>query len=358
MTVRPEVEEELRDYIQSLPEERRATRDRAARRQRLLPELRAHATRERQRVQRRRALARAVGLVALAGASAAAALWIALPRRTPGVATTAAARVSAASSLTVIEGALWLRGDTGARALRAGESVALADVGAFESPVDHTARVRISDVVAMTLAPASRARPMVTASAGSTTAGAAAPPALAIALERGRAHFEVQKLRGDRRFHVMTPDADVEVRGTTFDVALPPRADAPTCVSVDEGLVQVAKGVRTRLLARGDSWDCGAPDEADSAAHASHAVASSTTRAKLDHPRSIARGGRGADTARAAPSDLPMQNRIFQSALSAERAGRTDEAARRYRQLLARAPDGPLSPQARANLTAVTSARR
>ncbi len=45
-------------------------------------------------------------------------------------------------------------------------------------------------------------------------------PSLAIALERGRAHFEVQKLRGERRFHVMTPDADVEVRGTVFDVAL------------------------------------------------------------------------------------------------------------------------------------------
>jgi outer membrane protein assembly factor BamD (BamD/ComL family) len=55
---------------------------------------------------------------------------------------------------------------------------------------------------------------------------------------------------------------------------------------------------------------------------------------------------------------LRAQNQIFQAALSAERGGRLDEAERLYHQLLARAPDGPLAAQARANLAAVAGARR
>ncbi len=348
MTERDEIETQLQGYLESLPAERRPARDRAARRQRLLPHLRTHVTRERQRVLRRRTLVRAAGLIALGGAGATA-LWLALPGHmaalpAPPVVAAPPAMVSPAGALTVIDGALWLRGDTGAHALRAGESVALADMNAFEAPADQPARVRVADIVAMTLAPGARARPMVAANTGTN-----ATASLAIALERGRARFEVQKLRGERRFHVMTPDADVEVRGTVFDVALSPRADGPTCVSVEEGLVQVAKGVRTRLLARGESWDCDAP--AASTARAATAV---TT----DHPRPVTHlGGRAPEAARAAPSDLRAQNRIFQAALSAERAGRAGDAAQLYGRLLARAPDGPLSAQARANLAAVTGAR-
>jgi ferric-dicitrate binding protein FerR (iron transport regulator) len=343
MIERDEIETELQEYLAALPADRRPARDRAARRQRLLPQLRTHAAGERRRVQRRRALVRAAGLIALGGA-AATALWLALPGRMTAVSAPVAApwvstapAVPPAAALTVIDGALWMRGETGAHALRAGESVALADMNAFESTADQPARVRLADIVAMTLAPASRARPMVSADATSS---------LAIALERGRAHFEVRKLGGARRFHVMTPDADVEVRGTVFDVVLSARADGPTCVSVDEGLVQVAKGLRTRLLARGESWDCDAP------------AASAATTVRTDHPRSVAHSrAQVPDVAAAAPSDLRAQNQIFQAALSAERAGRAGEAAQLYRRLLARAPDGPLSAQARANLSAVTGAR-
>jgi hypothetical protein len=351
MIERDEMETELQEYLASLPADRRPARDRAARRQRLLPPLRTHAARERRRVHRRRALGRAAGWIALGGAGATA-LWLALPGRMTAVHPPSSASVSAwptpssssppGPALTVIDGALWMRGDTGAHALRAGESVALADMNAFEAPADQPARVRVADIVAMTLPPGSRARPMM-----APDANTGATPSLTIALERGRAHFEVEKLRGERRFHVMTPDADVEVRGTVFDVALSARADGPTCVSVDEGLVQVAKGLRTRLLARGESWDCDAP------------AASAAAIVKTDHPRSVARSrAQVPDVARAAPSDLRAQNQIFQAALSAERAGHAGEAAQLYRRLLVRAPDGPLSAQARANLAAVTGARR
>lgn len=367
MTERDELDSRLQEYLASLPAERRPARDRAARRQRLLPHLRTHLTSERRRVLRRRAVARAAGLIALGGVGATA-IWLALPRlmarpaatttqtasasAAPPISGPAVASLSPAAALTVIDGAVWLRGDSGAHALRAGESVALADMGAFEAPADRPARVRVAGVVAMTLAPGGRARPMVPASPSATTPGvdAGAIPSLAIALERGRAHFEVQKLHGAHRFHVMTPDADVEVRGTVFDVELSPRADAPTCVSVDEGLVQVAKGMHTRLLARGESWDC------DTASVSTSAPAA---KVKTGRPRAVARaGGWAASPTRVEPSDLHAQNRMFQAALSAERAGRTEDATRLYRQLLARAPDGPLSAQTRANLAALTSSGR
>ncbi len=378
MTERDDIEAQLQEYVQSLPADRRLARDRDARRQRLLPSLRVYVTRERKRVQRRRALARSAGLIAL-GVAAATAFWLVLPRvaalrasRTTravapsiSVSALAAPSLAQAAALTVIDGALWLRGATGARALRAGESVPLAETIAFEAPADRPVQLRISDIVSMTLAPGARARPMVPPGP---------PSSLAIALEHGRAHFEVDKLRGDRGFHVMTLDADVEVRGTVFDVALSPPAGAPTCVSVDDGLVQVAKGMRTRLLARGESWDCDVASDSTSGAPASGAapaspsahprrgaphVATPAAKTKTDRRREIVRTGGWNGHARPdAPSDLRVQNELFQAALSAELAGRTDEATVLYRQLLARAPGGPLAAQARANLEAIAGTRR
>ena len=57
-------------------------------------------------------------------------------------------------------------------------------------------------------------------------------------------------------------------------------------------------------------------------------------------------------------SDLREQNRLFQTALAAERGGRIDDALKNYRELLARAPDGPLATQARANLEALAGTQR
>jgi TolA-binding protein len=57
-------------------------------------------------------------------------------------------------------------------------------------------------------------------------------------------------------------------------------------------------------------------------------------------------------------SDLRAQNALFQTALAAERAGRSEDAARTYRQLLARAPHGSLAAQARANLAVIANPKR
>jgi FecR-like protein len=334
MTEHADVEAQLQGYLESLPGDRRPARDEGARRQRLLPHLRAHVTRERKRVQRRRALVRAAGLIALGGA-AATAFWLVFPR----VAGLRASPTTTAAAPSV--------------------SVPVAEAVTFEAPPDRPARVRVGDIVTMTLAPGARARSIVPG----------APSSLAVALERGRAHFEVQKLHGDRRFHVMTLDADVEVRGTVFDVALLPRTGAPTCVSVDEGLVQVAKGTRTRLLARGQSWDCEAASDSTNAAPATKAAAPAPAGEPVHRRRGVPPTptvrptpetdprreivGTTSKAASVATSDLRMQNEIFQVALSAQRAGRIDEAVSLYRLLIARAPGGPLAAQSRANLATI-----
>ena len=82
-------------------------------------------------------------------------------------------------------------------------------------------------------------------------------------------------------------------------------------------------------------------------------VTTAGTKPEADPPRQIV--GTRSGAASAATSDLRVQNEIFEGALSAQRAGQTDEAASLYRQLLARAPNGPLAGQARTNLAVITA---
>jgi hypothetical protein len=166
----------------------------------------------------------------------------------------------------------------------------------------------------------------------------AAPTFEAVRLVRGRAHLKVKKLHAGQRFHVLTPDADVQVRGTEFDVELRPGSVPATCVRVQEGLVAVQAGGE-HLVAPGQSWGCEPPVAAPPPA-----------------ARRAAAPARSAP--RETPSDLRAQNELFQSALEAERAGAYAEAGRLYRRLLARSPRGPLSAQARANLAGVEGSSR
>lgn len=348
---------ELDDYIQSLPSAERPARDQSARRQRLLAPLRVHAARAHRTARRRRILVRAVGVTALSGAAAAAAaLWIGLPARK---ADRQSAPAGASAALTVLDGAVLLESAGVARTLRAGDSVGLAGVGALEAAAERPAvRLQLSDVVAVTLAPSARMRPIATGGAADGVATALE----VLALERGSAHFQVKKLGDTRRFHVLTPDADVEVRGTGFDVTLRPGMTPQTCVTVSEGVVLVASGLTSRLLAPGESWGCGEGGERSGAGTGTPTPptptgsdTTTTTTTSTSTPRSTSTS---LGTGRGDAGDLGAQNRMFQGALAAERAGRLEEAARRYRRLLMLAPDGPLAAQARANLVVVSGARR
>ncbi|HWA73162.1 MAG TPA: FecR domain-containing protein [Polyangiaceae bacterium] len=190
----------------------------------------------------------------------------------------------------------------------------------------------------------------------------------------GAVHLKVEKLKAGQRFLVETADAQVEVRGTVFDVAVAPPEEAcagsRTRVSVEEGLVEVRSHGKTARIRPGESWPAScdevlAADPADAAAR----VAASEKAAPVLHPRS-ATPARAAETtqpsaAPAAPRDaaasgskpaseasapissaLAEQNNLYAEAAALHRSGRSSEALAAYDRLLARFPAGPLAESA------------
>jgi ferric-dicitrate binding protein FerR (iron transport regulator) len=327
--------ERLSSYLEALPSGAPPSRDRAARRRQLVPRLRAHAAREHVRVRRRRVVRRASLLVTALGGAAAAVLIASgslMRLRSP-------ARPGA--MVAVLDGTLWLDEGAARRALSVGEASGVDATDELEAPAERPTRVSLSDTATLTLDPASRVGTILAAA----NAPEAAPTFEAVRLVRGRAHLQVRKLHGGQRFHVLTPDADVQVRGTEFDVELRPGSVPATCVRVEEGLVAVVAGGQTHLVAPGQTWGC-----------ASEPPIAAVAR-PLPTPALPAPERHVTATPRQSPSDLRLQNELFQQALEAERGGRYLEAARLYRRLLARAPHGPLSVQARSNLAVVSRPR-
>jgi FecR protein len=335
----------LASYVEALPSGAPPAHDDGTRRRRIVPRLRAHAAREHLRARRRR-LIRRTSLIVTALGGAAVALVMAsgswMRPRAPG---------RAGATIAVLDGTLWLEEGAARRTLSAGEASGVVASDELESPAERVARVQLSDTATLTLGAASRVGTVLVAA----NAPEAAPTFEAVKLVRGRAHLQVRKLHGGQRFHVLTPDADVQVRGTEFDVELiePRWGSVPTtCVRVQEGLVAVVSGGQTNLVAPGQTWGC--PREAAAVAPA----AAPPPVVEPPHVPEIAvRAPERRLASRPTPSDLRLQNGLFQQALEAERAGRYDDAAQLYRRLLARAPRGPLSSQARANLAVVSRPR-
>ena len=243
-----------------------------------------------------------------------------------------------AAIIPVLDGTLWLEEGSARRTLLAGEASGVDGSDSLEAPAERTARVRLSDTATLTLDSTSRVGTIV----APENAPASAPTFEAVRLVRGRAHLQVKKLHGGQRFHVLTPDADVQVRGTEFDVELRPGRTPGTCVHVQEGLVAVYAGGE-HLVSPGQSWGC---DE--HVGTAAPVVAPPAPRAAVVQQAAPMHASR---------SDLRAQNGIFQAALKAERGGRYGDAARLYRRLVARSPEGPLTAQARANLAVVSHPR-
>jgi TolA-binding protein len=165
-----------------------------------------------------------------------------------------------------------------------------------------------------------------------------------ISLTKGHAHLRVSKLRDGRRFHVITPFADVQVRGTAFDVEIVPGIAPSTCVRVQEGLVEITAAKTSHLVGAGQTWGCDPTVVPGVTSRLVHAP----TRGATAIPRS-----RSAAENRA----LRAQNQLFQQALRAQRAGSNDTAVEAYRAFLKRYPDAPLAAQAKANLAAIPEAR-
>jgi hypothetical protein len=326
-----DLQNQLSRYVDALPAGGPPARDRSARRARVVPQLRTHAARVHTRTRRLRVARRVVLGLSATTSLAAAFLLVSAPRAPLGVAS--------AATLAVLDGTLWLESGDARRAVRTGEAFGVDAGGALESPAAAETRVRLANTATLTLAPASRVGTVVAAA----TDVAGARGIEAVNLLRGRAHLKVTKLHAGQRFHVLTPDADVQVRGTEFDVELHPGAVPATCVRVQEGLVAVFANGETHLVKPGETWGCAPP--VASAPPAPSVVPPSPPAKTRPQPAAVA------------ASDLRAQNALFKAALKAERAGNTADAASLYQRLLERAPHGPLSEQARANLVGLDVGR-
>jgi hypothetical protein len=161
-------------------------------------------------------------------------------------------------------------------------------------------------------------------------------------LEAGTVEAEVAKLPMGGRFLIATTDAEVEVKGTRFEVTVSPEPSScgpfvRTHVVVREGVVAVRfRGGEVRLPA-GSVWPT------------CPAVATAPAPARRVRPaRASATPVAAAASPRNDPSTLAAQNDLFAAALAARRRGETPEAIRWLDRLIARYPESPLIDSARA----------
>lgn len=163
----------------------------------------------------------------------------------------------------------------------------------------------------------------------------------------GAVAVHVAKLKQGQRFVILTPDAQVEVRGTRFHVALASPAAACghgtlTRVVVDEGVVVVRSAEGEVRVAAGQRWPaaCGTPHVLSVPASPGHPVVTKRP------PRSLPV---------APPSTLATENDLFGAALRAEHSGDRAEATHLLDALLTRFPHSPLTESAQRARTRVTA---
>lgn len=188
-------------------------------------------------------------------------------------------------------------------------------------------------------------------------------------LLRGALHARVEKLKPGQRFIVETQDAEVEVRGTAFDVALVP---TPTCgsstrVTVHEGVVEVRGASGTHRLRVGETWP-GPCDELAAAPEPALPPPAVSVEGPSPRPKSGARAVDNpapslAETADLAPepasqpeaqpraaggapptlrSSLVEQNDLYARAVAARRSGQPSLALELYAELTRRFPASAL----------------
>jgi hypothetical protein len=168
-------------------------------------------------------------------------------------------------------------------------------------------------------------------------------------LAAGAVRADVAKLAPGRRFVVRTADAEIEVHGTSFRVALVPPVQTcgrgiATRVAVTEGVVVVRSSLGEDRLTAGDAWprDCSAPisvgPTSAPAATAGVTVANPLRAASSVTPPS--------STAALTPSEIAAQNRLFAEATAARRRGDAQVAIAEYEQFLARYPTSQLAESA------------
>jgi hypothetical protein len=153
-------------------------------------------------------------------------------------------------------------------------------------------------------------------------------------IDAGSVDFHVAKLGAGERFLVDTPDAEVEVRGTRFNVSVV--SPEPSCgagtrtrVAVTEGVVVVRHGRIEERVGAGEQWPaaCGQPP-----GRASILV--------TDLPRAAPNSGAAGSSA------LGAQNTLFAVAVAARRRGDTRGALAALDHFLALYPSSALEESA------------
>ena len=166
-------------------------------------------------------------------------------------------------------------------------------------------------------------------------------------LARGAVSAHVTKLKAGERFVVATQDAEVEVRGTRFQVTVVPPDEAcgqgvVTRVAVSEGVVVVRSlGHEVRVEA-GHHWPLDCPERIASPVPPVADRPTASVKRAPTHRSPV--GGEAAEIA--APSTLATENDLFSAALKAGRAGDRREAVALLDVLLARFPNSPLKQSA------------
>ena len=163
-------------------------------------------------------------------------------------------------------------------------------------------------------------------------------------LRVGALRADVTKLRSGERFMVRTGDAEVEVRGTSFRVAV---VDSdPSCgggsstrVAVTEGTVVVRTSRGEDRVQAGEEWPRGC------ALSKILPVLSPTKTQASPRPRLpdvVPTRDVSPPPSAAAPSELAAQNLLFAQATSARRSGETTSAIDLYERFLSRYPSSSL----------------
>jgi len=232
----------------------------------------------------------------------------------------------------------------GARRLRAGDAVASG------------ARLQVPPGAGMRLALDTGTRLDLT---GGTTARVVELGAIQkFDLAAGSVVAQVAKLGPGGRFIIATPDSEVEVRGTRFEVSVgsePSRCgpSVRTRVTVYEGVVAVRHAATVVEIEAGMHWpDCQpvkAPAPRSQRSLAAPAPAASVAPVS---PRLAATP----ETVRA--STLAEQNDLFAAALEASRRGDLEEAIHWLDRLIARYPTGQLTDSARAERRRLSEAQK
>jgi hypothetical protein len=169
-----------------------------------------------------------------------------------------------------------------------------------------------------------------------------------ISLRHGRVDVAVDKTVETKRSVVVeTPDAEVVVRGTVFDVRVEPLANATnTRVHVTRGSVWVlSQGVQVALLSAGQSWNSAggieaAPQPAPAAptpvaAHEPESAPAATPAATRPRAPSVAKEPRRSGT-------LAEENRLFAAGVEARNRGDARSAAELFGELLSTYPKSTL----------------